>query len=119
MLELSDKFRNLLATYSLDGWQKLDIKFEGGGDSGYIEEITLFNPDLGEHGDWINVKKSQENDLIEDYFYKFIAKNLDDWHNDGGGYGLVVFDIPTGTYNLEVHYRAIRTEYDEGSISDF
>ena len=119
MLELSDKFKNLLASYSLDGWQKLDIKFEGGGDSGYIEEITLFNPDLGKYGDSIDVEKSQENDLIQDYFYKFIAKDLDDWHNDGGGYGLVVIDIPTGTYNLEVHYRVIHTEYDEGSISDF
>lgn len=119
MLELSDKFKNLLASYSLDGWKKLDIKFEGGGDSGYIEEITLFNPDSGEYGDSIDVEKSQENDLIQDYFYKFIAKDLGDWHNDGGGSGLVVFDIPTGTYNLEVHYRTIHTEYDEGSISDF
>jgi hypothetical protein len=91
--------------------------YDGGGDSGYIEEIvgysekdldleTLEDRSMWAQVDYVSLKNES---LIEDFVYSMV-EDIEDWWNNEGGYGYINILVPSGEYSIENFIR--RTETD-------
>jgi len=99
------------------------IFFEGGGDSGAIEEM-YYSTDRFEDADDVrnefhsvhtNRLSSLSKDLekaVEDWAYAELNK-IEDWWNNDGGNGDMYIHIPSGEFVIDVSIRY--TEYNEYS----
>ena len=96
------------------------INYEGGGDSGCIEDIFYTDKEgvsLGEvqslPWDSKNLKELN-NELainIENFTTDTILDTIEDWWNNEGGSGTLAILVPSGEYNVENNIR--RIDYDE------
>jgi hypothetical protein len=107
----SDEFREILASYHLQGYNELIIRYDGAGDSGSIDEIEL----IGNNG--YNLKEDEFN-IIEEAFDAFFMNLTGDWYNNDGGYGAVSIDLENGLFEIETNTRTIYTEGVSGSIDE-
>jgi hypothetical protein len=96
------------------------INYEGGGDSGCIEDIMYTDKEgvsLEELQDlpWGSKNlRELNNELannIENFTTDTILDTIEDWWNDEGGSGTLAILVPSGEYNVENNIR--RVEYDE------
>ena len=96
------------------------INYEGGGDSGCIEDIMYTDKEgvsLGEvqslPWDTKNLRELN-NELainIENFTTDTILDTIEDWWNNEGGSGTLSILVPSGEYNVENNIR--RINYDE------
>lgn len=99
------------------------LTFEGGGDSGAIENI-LYTKDecLDFNFAMDNFESSTLKDLskelsarIEEFADHHIIQEYEDWWNNDGGYGTLKIMVPSGKFILENNIRF--TDYEEYSHS--
>ena len=104
----------------------IGVHYEGGGDSGYIDDIywtkdkdfsfdnadekfTWDSPSLKD----LHLEAEQAQviyDTIESICEDEVLDNIEDWYNNEGGHGYVYMEIPSGEFQIHNHIR--RTEYD-------
>ena len=107
----SDEFRGILASYHLQGYNELIIRYDGAGDSGSIDEIELIGNDNRDlEGDEFNI--------IAEAFDAFFMKSTGDWYNNDGGYGTVSIDLENGQFDIETNIRSTYTQDFSGSIDE-
>ena len=96
------------------------INYEGGGDSGCIEDIMYTDKEGVSLDEVQNLPwgskdlKELNNELainIENFTTDTILDTIEDWWNDEGGSGTLAILVPSGEYNVENNIRKI--EYDE------
>jgi hypothetical protein len=96
------------------------INYEGGGDSGCIEDI-MYTDKKGvlleevQNLPWDSKNlKELNNELainIENFVTDTILDTIEDWWNNEGGSGTMSILVPSGEYNVENNIRKI--DYDE------
>ena len=98
---------------------RINVAFDGEGDSGQIEHITVWAgnaecpiPDTSVRllrADWDHDVPSESNqslrDAIETMCYDFLEHEQGGWENDGGAYGEFQFDVAARTIELEFNSR--------------
>jgi hypothetical protein len=96
------------------------INYEGGGDSGCIEDIMYTDKEGVSLDEVQNLPwgskdlKELNNELainIENFTTDTILDTIEDWWNNEGGSGTLAILVPSGEYNVENNIR--RVEYDE------
>ena len=96
------------------------INYEGGGDSGCIEDIMYTDKegvslDEVQNLPWGSKNlKELNNELainIENFATDKILDDIEDWWNNEGGSGTLAILVPSGEYNVENNIR--RIDYDE------
>ena len=118
------------------GVHEIVIEFDGSGDSGSIEYISIrrsdgteidvkFTTDYPvrssryENGDWINevqVKQMSIKEVLESYCYDELEKTNIDWYNNDGGFGELRITLSDeASIELEVNQRY--TEYNTYSFN--
>jgi hypothetical protein len=108
----------------------IKVHYDGGGDSGAIEDISYTTkpcetPD--DVDDNTETGWGSENNLadldqeaykaIEEFAYK-ILDDIEDWWNNEGGFGDLSICVPSGKYMIDNHVRYYQTEdyQHEGSL---
>ena len=97
---------------------KIVYEYSGGGDSGAIDEILLYD----DNDDKLDLLKfSKYKRVIEDLGY-FILQDLYsyDWYNDNGGQGELIINLVDKTYivNGTTNYIAEEEAVESGDIDD-
>ena len=96
------------------------INYEGGGDSGCIEDIMYTDKEGVSLDEVQNLPwgskdlKELNNELainIENFTTDTILDTIEDWWNNEGGSGTLAILVPSGEYNVENNIR--RIDYDE------
>lgn len=96
------------------------INYEGGGDSGCIEDIMYTDKEGVSLVEVQNLPwgskdlKELNNELainIENFTTDTILDTIEDWWNNEGGSGTLAILVPSGEYNVENNIR--RVDHDE------
>lgn len=96
------------------------INYEGGGDSGCIEDIMYTDKEGVSLDEVQNLPWGSKNlkelnnelaDNIENFTTDKILDTIEDWWNNEGGSGTLAILVPSGEYNVENNIR--RIDYDE------
>lgn len=100
----------------------IKVNYDGGGDSGAIDRIgyTKVKCDTPEDiddevdvwDDGMNLAKldSAAYSLIETFAEDTILNDIEDWWNDGGGFGNLCICVPSGKYIINNSIRITETE---------
>jgi hypothetical protein len=93
------KTATLFAALKDAGVTNVEIKYDGGGDSGQVEDVE-FNGD--------NIDSSALNDMFEgdlqDLAYHLLENHYDyDWYNNDGGYGEIRIDFEEDTPEISIN----------------
>lgn len=122
------------------GAMEVRISFDGAGDSGSIEEVSVWkgqerlkplfdveymvstgawNSDTGKWEETANVKSMIVCDALEQFCYDKLEETGIDWYNNDGGYGELTINIGDDIeVNLEVHTRYTETTSDSFDLSE-
>jgi hypothetical protein len=110
------------------------VSFDGGGDSGQIEDVDLDNKILDEVIEgasvskgcvWDNetnksVKKMSENatvrEIIDTICYDVLEQTCGGWEINEGSYGTFTFDVSKRKVSLDFNERIIETNHTEYSF---
>ncbi|MFH7812422.1 MULTISPECIES: DUF6878 family protein [Acetobacter] len=123
--------RIVFATLALHGITQVKVSFNGEGDSGQIEDITVTPEDQADilqreiamkTTSWPDADVTQVsgslNDAIENVCYDALAQTHGGWENNAGAYGDIIFDVPERTVTLEFNERYTSSEYYEHSWTE-
>jgi hypothetical protein len=115
----------------------IKVYYEGGGDSGAIEDVRYTTRDLSRYdeGDSLDFIMdlamygnnqapklidiaSDLNSDISDFAEEAILNDIEDWWNDAGGYGSLAIIVPSGRYKIQntIHITNTEEYYHEGSL---
>jgi hypothetical protein len=108
----------------------IKVHYDGGGDSGSIEQIAYTkikcdtpedvndNVDVWEYDANLAELDSSAYSLIEDFAHETILDDIEDWWNNEGGFGDLCICVPSGKYIVNNHVRITETEdyTHEGSL---
>jgi len=90
----------------------IKVLYSGGGDSGAIDDIIYTTEEVTSLQDLDDLYPYDENVLdlkdlstsfysdIENFATSQLLDNIEDWWNNGGGYGTVLISIPSGNYTI-------------------
>ena len=103
------------------------INYEGGGDSGCIEDIMYTEKegvslDEVQNLPWGSKDLKELNnelaDNIENFTTDKILDTIEDWWNNEGGSGTLAILVPSGEYNVQNNIRVINYEeyFHEGNL---
>jgi hypothetical protein len=115
----------LFAFLAQAGITSLVVRFDGGGDSGQIEEIDARRGEeatelptgdvellVTNYGaDRVFAETQPIDRGIETFCYALLASAHDGWENNEGAYGEFTFDIAAGTVALDFNYRVTEIEH--------
>jgi hypothetical protein len=117
------KIKSLLLKLADADVRQIYVGYEGGGDSGFIEEIFVRKDVLGDdeieyHDDflnngWKNMKDFFDHEMVtelEQFCYNHILDVIEDWVNNDGGYGFLLINVPSGKVYNENNVRYYQTE---------
>lgn len=107
------------------------ISYDGGGDSGSIENMVYTtepcetSQDVENaiedifHAQGLDGIDTALHSKIQDYAYD-ILNDIEDWWNNEGGFGYMYIQVPSGKYHINNNIRIIETESfeHEGSLMD-
>lgn len=115
----------------------IKVQYEGGGDSGAIENIVYTMDNMVEDEedafDNINDIYVWNNDVlhvkdldsglasdIENFVEEKLLNDIEDWWNNDGGSGAVCILVPSGKYKIfnDIRYTRTETYIHEGSLVD-
>lgn len=115
----------IVAELKDNGVEFVACYYEGGGDSGAIEQYCFFNEefnmrwddnyelDYSENGNMdkhIDEKlKGKVESQLEDLFYREL-NNIEDWWNNEGGHGTMVLNLGTMEFKISNNVRYTHTE---------
>ena len=116
-------------TYLSDlGYDRIMFRYSGGGDSGDIEEPILIKPGEDPHAlEYIDSKERRKPIMRDalDFIKTIVDKRLggddvEDWWNNDGGFGNIVINIPSGTYDINNNVYFSNSEYyhHEGELEN-
>ena len=119
------------------GVKGIKVQYEGGGDSGAIENVVyttsatwLDEEDAFDEINDISVwgqdtlhLKDLDSGLtsdIENFVEEQLLNDIEDWWNNDGGYGAVCIVVPSGKYKIfnDIRITEIESYYHEGSLID-
>ena len=92
------------------------INYEGGGDSGCIEDIMYTDKEGVSIGEVQNLPWDSKNlrelnnelaNNIENFSTDTILDTIEDWWNNEGGSGTLAILVPSGEYNVENNIRMV------------
>jgi hypothetical protein len=83
------KTMTLFAALKDAGVTNVEIKYDGGGDSGQVEDVEFYGP----NGYTTEPSDKFEGDL-QDLAYHILEQHYDyDWYNNDGGYGTISIEL--------------------------
>ena len=99
----------------------IKVHYDGGGDSGAIEAVVYTDEENANFSDIDLVNEwDQDKNLatinssayanIENFAQVTILENIEDWWNDGGGYGDLLIKVPSGEYIINNNIRSMNVE---------
>lgn len=91
-------FTHVLFNLLAQGVIKIEVAYSGAGDSGAIDEVALVLRDGP-----TCLPTSELSNLIENYVYKNLLDDLDDWYNNDGGGGHLIIETADASYVCD-HY---------------
>ena len=110
--------------------EEVEVYFDGSGDSGCIEDISIVPKELSLDGmvdtirvvnklvddNWVRREERNRaslSDAIEEITYEFLEESGTNWHDNEGGFGYLKIDVAEGTVSLSVdtRYTQSETEY--------
>lgn len=110
---------------------RVEVYFDGSGDSGCIEHVTFYGADKNmmsdpqeevsiryvarrfENGHWVREvcdEHKRLTDAINDIVDDWLSSTSVDWYNDDGGFGHCIIDVEKGELELDVSVRFTETE---------
>jgi hypothetical protein len=103
------------------------INYEGGGDSGCIEDMMYTEEkdvsiedvqNLSWDSKNLNNLSSELASNIENFAHAQILDDIEDWWNNEGGSGTLAILVPSGEYNVQNNIRVINYEeyFHEGNL---
>lgn len=97
-----------MAEFTAEGIKSVHIEFNGSGDDGSIEVVTIDGVDKTPqwNSDYSYSKMKSKDPLADrliDWAYKFLDGTGVDWVNNEGGFGTLDFDVPNRTFKFEVN----------------
>lgn len=131
-----DKKDLLMTLLKVMGGRSVVVHFDGGGDSGNIEDAHLFDQDNNfidltnatfdwyetssgfdpHQNKWVTTSKPVPNMPVKDILIKITEDALEDsnldWYNNDGGYGQLDIDLTKTppSITMEVHIREVHTD---------
>jgi hypothetical protein len=108
----------VFAALAETGIHKVTVEYDGGGDSGQIEDVAAWNAGderisfpsdrkitlLSENPDHPLPEQSFEA-AVETLAWDFLEQRHDGWENNDGAFGIFVFDVPGRLVTLEHNER--------------
>ena len=99
----------------------IKIHYDGGGDSGAIEDISYttelcalpedVDDKLSAYGEPSLISLDRKAyEMLENFANDVLLNNLEDWWNNDGGFGDLCICIPSGQYSIYNHIRYYDTE---------
>jgi len=89
------------------GVQLIKLKYNGCGDDGCIDEVIYTKSDSFIEDDELELDNSNLgiSDDIEGKFKEYcsdsLLQNIEDWYNNEGGYGHIIFKLADNTYTIQ------------------
>lgn len=117
-----NKLTSVLLQLADLGVRGIKIYYDGGGDSGAIEQIVYTTEEyktpeeLNDNLDmWLSPKPLSDIDrnleyAISDFAENKILTDIEDWWNNDGGYGYMSILVPSGKYVINSEIRVTSTE---------
>lgn len=104
------------------GIVKLEIRYEGSGDSGSIEDCHYYDAEDDEsyyYRAQIGITEEQHDEIIN-LVYPMLD-DIENWYNNDGGYGTVTINLNDFTYSIEnnVRFTDVETYEHEGELKEF
>jgi hypothetical protein len=108
------------------GFNRVQINYSGGGDSGAIDTIMYLKPeDKAEdisHYELNEEQKDNLNETVRNFVDEMAWSKLndvEDWWNNDGGFGVMTIAIPSGKFTIENHtyYQMTETYEHEGKFN--
>ena len=113
------KTMTLFAALKDAGVTSVEIRYEGGGDSGQVEDVDFYGSNLSLTTS--ELKDKFEGDL-EDLAYHILERHYDyDWYNNDGGYGSVNINFQEGdepTIMIDGYVRSVEDAFDAVNVKD-
>ena len=101
----------LLLHFKAHGIATVEIRFDGYGDSGAIEQTTFFGAD-GTVVDCPDIAVAREGrdevklaSLLEDFAYEVLERHHDGWEINDGGFGELLIDVGEESFQLDCNLR--------------
>ena len=121
---ISENKAKLLAFLASAGITLVTVTFDGGGDSGQIEDIAAFKGDLsvelpggtvevmmlGYGADRPTANHLCVTEATENLTYDLLRQKHRGWENNDGAYGEFTFDVAAGTISLDYNERFTSSE---------
>jgi hypothetical protein len=89
------------------GVQLIKLKYNGGGDDGSIDEVVYTKSDFSDNddeGELDNTDLNISSDIerkFKDYCSETLLQDIEDWYNNEGGYGHIIFKLADNSYTIE------------------
>jgi len=102
----SVKLSSLISRLRDEGVIQVEIRYDGSGDSGSVEDIELVT---GNH-DRENQKRLDDmfDEELRDFAYHVLEHHYDwDWYNNEGGYGSVDINVETSEISINGYVREV------------
>lgn len=117
---------NYLLKLKDQGVQLIKLSYNGGGDAGCIDTVIYTKLDsFGEDEDEseldtiaLGISDDIEN-KFKDYCSDSLLQNIEDWYNNEGGYGHIIFKLADNSYTIEnnCYRQEVDTFNHEGTLS--
>jgi hypothetical protein len=108
------KLATLFTALKDAGVTNVEIRYDGGGDSGQVEDVEFFGDNL----DGGDLNERFEGDL-QDLAYRILHDHYEyDWYNNDGGYGAVhiSFEDDEPTINVDGYVRELADAYSSVNL---
>jgi len=110
----------------------INIYYEGGGDDGYVDNISITTEKLPkddnegafeeilqcENCQRLEEKNTKLFNKLEEFATDTILDNIEDWWNNEGGYGNLCILVPSGKYKVynSIRYTNVEIYHHEGEL---
>ena len=110
----------------------INIYYEGGGDDGYIDDISITTKKLPNNDNedafeeilqcvsdvQLKEKHTELFNKLEEFATERVLDDIEDWWNNDGGYGNLCILIPSGAYKVynSIRYTDIELFHHEGDL---
>ena len=116
-----EQLMEVLIQLADQGVTGIKVHYDGGGDSGAIENIVYTDKEDAEFSDIdLVISWDEDKDLeklnssayanIQNFAHETILDSIEDWWNNEGGYGDILIKVPSGEYIINNNIRIMNTE---------
>jgi hypothetical protein len=116
-----EQLMEVLIQLADQGVTGIKVHYDGSGDSGAIEGIVYTDEENANFSDIDSVNAwDQDMNLetlnssayanIQNFAQETILDNIEDWWNNGGGYGELLIKVPSGEYIINNNIRIMNVE---------